>query len=63
MLNSFTLFTQALKEAELLKQQTFYQFNQPNYMILHENNQYIVEMFNWILHKKALENNNLMVVI
>jgi hypothetical protein len=63
MINSFSLFTQAVKEAERLKQQTFYQRNQPNYMILRDNNEYIVEMFNWVLQKKALKNNNLMVVI
>jgi hypothetical protein len=57
------LFTQALKEAKSLKQLTFYQFNQPSYMILFINNEYIVKTFSWVLQKKALENNNLIIVI
>jgi hypothetical protein len=59
----FDSFTQALKEAERLKQQTIYSLKNHYYMILKTEKGYLVDLFSWPACEFAFEKNNLLIVI
>jgi hypothetical protein len=56
-------FTQALKQAEQLKQRTMYQFKNNHYMIVQCGKNYAVQLFSWGAQEEALKNDSLLIII
>jgi hypothetical protein len=63
-LNIWNSATQAIKEATRLQQQSInhQQFNK-FMVVMHDKNNYVVELFSWEARDAALKNNSLLIVI
>jgi hypothetical protein len=60
---NYSTFTQALKEAERMKQQHLYRFENHNFMIIQKNDEYVVEPLNYAKRDEAIKNNALLLVL
>jgi hypothetical protein len=60
---NYPTFTQALKDAERMKQQHLYRFENHNYMIIQKDAEYIVEPLNYAKRDEAIKNNALLLVL
>jgi hypothetical protein len=52
--------TQAIKEAERLKQKSIIEMQYHNYIVLRDKDNYVVEMFSYLVRNQAIKNNNFM---
>jgi hypothetical protein len=52
--------TQAIKEAERLKQKSIISMQYHNYMVVRDKDNYAVEMFSYPAHDQASKNGNLL---
>jgi len=53
---------QAIKEAERLKQQSISQMQYHNYMVVRDEENYVVQMFNYPARDQAIANGNLLYI-
>jgi len=60
--NSWYLVNQAIKEAERLKQQSISQMQYHNYMVVRDEENYVVQMFNYPARNQAIKNGNLLFI-
>ena len=60
--NSWYLVNQAIKEAERLKQQSISQMQYHNYMVVRNEDNYVVQMFNYPARDQAIANGNLLYI-
>ena len=58
--NNWNLVNQAIKEAERLKQKSIYEMQYFNYMVVRNENNYVVQMFNYPARDQAIANGNLL---
>jgi hypothetical protein len=58
--NSWKLVNQAIKEAERLQQKSIYEMQYSNYMVVRNEDNYVVQMFNYPARDQAIANGNLL---
>jgi hypothetical protein len=51
---------QAIKEAERLKQQSISQMQYHDYMVVRDEDNYVVQMFSYLARDKAIQSGNLL---
>jgi len=60
--NYWYFVNQAIKEAERLKQQSISQMQYHNYMVVRDEKNYVVQMFNYPARDQAIANGNLLYI-
>ena len=60
--NSWYLVNQAIKEAECLKQKSIYKMQYINYMVVRDEDNYVVQIFNYPDRDKAIKSGNLLYI-
>ena len=60
--NYWYFVNQAIKEAERLKQQSISQMQHHNYMVVRDEENYVVQMFNYPARDQAIANGNLLYI-
>jgi ABC-type metal ion transport system substrate-binding protein len=60
--NSWYLVNQAIKEADRLKQKSISQMPYTNYMVVRDEDNYVVQMFNYPARDQAIKNGNLLYI-
>jgi hypothetical protein len=60
--NYWYFVNQAIKEAERLKQQSISQMQYHNYMVVRDEENYVVQMFNYPARDQAIANGNLLYI-
>ena len=58
--NSWHFVNKAINEAERLKQQSISQMQYHNYMVVRDDNNYVVQMFSYGARDKAIKSGNLL---
>ncbi len=58
--NSWYLVNQAIKEAERLQQKSITEMQYRNYMVVRDEDNYVVEMFSYPVRDQAIKNGNLL---
>ena len=58
--NSWYLVNQAIKEAERLKQKSITEMQYRNYMVVRDEDNYVVEMFSYPVRNQAIKNGSLL---
>ena len=60
--NSWYLVNQAIKEAERLQQKSITEMQYHNYMVVRDEDNYVVQMFNYPARDQAIKNGNLLYI-
>jgi len=60
--NSWYLVNQAIQEAERLQQKSIYEMQYRNYMVVRDEDNYVVQMFNYPARDKAIANGSLLYI-
>ena len=60
--NSWYLVNQAIKEAERLQQKSITEMQYHNYMVVRDEENYVVQMFNYPARDQAIANGNLLYI-
>lgn len=60
--NYWYFVNQAIKEAERLKQQSISQMQYHNYMVVRDEENYVVQMFNYPARDQAIASGNLLYI-
>ena len=60
--NSWYLVNQAIKEADRLKQKSISQMPYTNYMVVRDEDNYVVQMFNYPARDQAIANGTLLYI-
>ena len=58
--NSWYLVNQAIKEAERLQQKSITEMQYHNYMVVRDEDNYVVQMFNYPARDQAIKNGSLL---
>jgi hypothetical protein len=58
--NSWNFVNKAINEAERLKQQSISQMQYHNYMVVRDDNNYVVQMFSYGARDKAIKSGDLL---
>lgn len=58
--NSWNLVNQAIKEAERLKQKSISEMQYHNYIVVRDEDNYVVQMFSYLARDKAIKSGNLL---
>lgn len=58
--NSWNLVNQAIKEAERLKQKSISEMQYHNYIVVRDEDNYVVQMFNYLARDNAIKSGNLL---
>lgn len=58
--NSWHLVNQAIKEAERLKQKSISEMQYHNYIVVRDEDNYVVQMFSYLARDKAIKSGNLL---
>ena len=60
--NSWYLVNQAIKEAERLQQKSITEMQYHNYMVVRNEDNYVVQMFNYPARDQAIKSGNLLYI-
>jgi hypothetical protein len=60
--NSWYLVNQAIKEAERLQQKSIYEMQHRNYMVVRDEDNYVVQMFNYPARDQAIAKGSLLYI-
>jgi len=60
--NSWYLVNQAIGEADRLKQKSIYEMQYVNYMVVRDEDNYVVQMFNYPARDQAIANGSLLYI-
>ena len=60
--NSWYLVNQAIKEAERLKQKSITEMQYRNYMVVRDEDNYVVEMFSYPVRDQAIKSGGLLYI-
>jgi len=60
--NSWHFVNKAINEAERLKQKSILQMQYHNYMVVRDEENYVVQMFNYPARDQAIKNGNLLYI-
>lgn len=60
--NSWYLVNQAIKEAERLKQKSITEMQYRNYMVVRDEDNYVVEMFSYPVRDQAIKSGSLLYI-
>jgi len=60
--NSWYLVNQAIKEAERLQQKSITEMQYRNYMVVRDEDNYVVQMFNYPARDQAIANGSLLYI-
>jgi hypothetical protein len=58
--NSWYLVNQAIKEAERLKQKSISEMQYHNYIVVRDEDNYVVQMFSYLARDTAIKSGNLL---
>jgi hypothetical protein len=58
--NSWNLVNQAIKEADRLKQKSISEMQYHNYIVVRDEDNYVVQMFSYLARDKAIKSGNLL---
>ena len=58
--NSWYLVNQAIKEAERLQQKSITEMQYHNYMVVRDEDNYVVQMFSYLARDTAIKSGNLL---
>lgn len=58
--NSWNLVNQAIKEAERLKQKSISEMQYHNYIVVRDEDNYVVQMFSYLARDNAIKSGNLL---